>query len=260
VTIEVLVDPQAHPIIAHRGASGLAPENTVAAFDLAISQGAEAFELDVRLTADGIPVVCHDALLDRTTDATGELVRRRLSDLAGIDAGARFTADGATYPHRGVGVRIPTLRHVLERYPRLPFLIELKVAKAQWAVREDLRRTGAEDRAIVASFSESALGAFREPPFRIGASRAGIVELAVRSALRLAPRDRGYSAYAVPDRYKNRIRVPTARFVAAAKRLGCPVHVWTVNDATLARDLWDRGVAGVITNFPAMMVEARGRS
>ena len=256
MTAELLIDPEAHPIIAHRGASSLAPENTIAAFDLAVAQGADALELDVRLTADGVPVVCHDHLLNRTTNQSGELVRRRVADLAGVDAGARFTMDGSTFPHRGRGVQIPTLRQVLIRYA-LPLLVELKVAKAQWAVREELRRAGAERRVVVASFSESALLAFREPPFLISASRRGIAELATTSLLGLRPRNRGYSVYAVPHRYKDRVPVPTPRFVASARRLGCPVHVWTINDVALAHELWARAVSGVVTDNPAAMLAAR---
>src|SRR5580765_3256853 len=96
-----LLDLSARPIIAHRGASGAAPENTLAAFELAVRQGADAFELDVRLTADGVPVVLHDPTLDRTTDRAGPLAALRVADLKGIDAGARFTLDrGESFPFR----------------------------------------------------------------------------------------------------------------------------------------------------------------
>jgi glycerophosphoryl diester phosphodiesterase len=67
-TMNPLLDLSSRPIIAHRGASGSAPENTIAAFERAVRQGADAIELDVRLTADGVPVVLHDATLDRTTE------------------------------------------------------------------------------------------------------------------------------------------------------------------------------------------------
>ena len=71
-----------------------------------------------------------------------------------------------------------------------------------------------------------------------------------------APRAR-YRAYAVPDRFRDRIHVPTARFISAARRAGCPVHVWTVNDPERAGYLWGKGAAGVITNFPAEIVGKR---
>lgn len=259
MTNEVLLDTGRHPIIGHRGASGSAPENTLPSFDLALAQGAEALELDVRLSADGIPVVFHDPTLERTTDRAGPVAACRAADLAAIDAGARFTGDGgATFPFRGHGIGVPTLAHVLERFPETPLLIELKIAEAGRSAREVVERHGALGRVVVASFLESALEAFgRGPSVRLGASRRGILAHAVRAFLRLPPASRGYSAYAVPDRYKGRIPVPTARFVRGAHALGCPVHVWTVNEVAVASRLWDLGANGMITNFPARLLQAR---
>ena len=255
----LLLDLKERPIIGHRGASGLAPENTVVSFDLARSQGADAFEFDIRLTADAVPVVFHDATLDRTTDATGPLEARTLADLNGIDAGARFTMDGATFPYRGQGIRIPTLADVLARYAGLPMLIELKLAAAGGPVRRALLAAGAAGQAVVASFQFKAVEPFRGPPFQPGASRREIVDLALRSILRLTPKHQGVLFYSVPDRYRGWIPVPTRRFVRNASILGCPVHVWTVNDPTTAEALWSIGCAGMITNFPGLLREARDR-
>lgn len=258
MTAELLLDPTARPIIAHRGASGLAPENTTAAFDLAVDQGAEAFELDVRLSADGVAVVLHDPTLDRTTDRTGLAAALPASGVTSADAGARFTLDGgATYPFRDRGVHVPTLRRVLERYPDTPLLVELKVTEAAATVRDEIARVSAQGRVVVASFSDRALEGFRQAPYLAGASRRSIAALAARSWAGLRPKSRGDRLFAVPRRYRNLVPVPTRRFVAAAHRLGCPVHVWTVNDPGVARELWNRGANGMITNDPARMVEAR---
>ncbi|MHB1328839.1 MAG: glycerophosphodiester phosphodiesterase, partial [Gemmatimonadales bacterium] len=83
-----LLDPDRHLIVGHRGASGSAPENTVASFDLAVALGAEAFELDVRITADGVPVVFHDPTLDRTTGQSGSIRTSTATQLGRLDAGA----------------------------------------------------------------------------------------------------------------------------------------------------------------------------
>ncbi len=249
----------AHPIIGHRGASGLAPENTVPSFDLALAEGAEAFEFDVRLTRDRVPVVFHDSTLDRTTDANGPLGERALQDLATVDAGAGFTPDaGRSRPFRGQGVRIPTLAEVLARYPEIPFLLELKEVEAAEPVAADLSRAGAEDRVVVASFLDEALVPFRRPPFRPGASRREIIRLTLGALVGRRVDDPAL-AYAVPDRYRNLVPVATPRFVRAAARLGKPVHVWTVNDPVRANRLWDAGCAGMITNFPGLLLEARRR-
>jgi glycerophosphoryl diester phosphodiesterase len=179
----------------------------------------------------------------------------RQGDLSAIDAGARFTVDGA-YPFRDRSVTIPTLRSVLERYPDTPLLVEIKVALAQRPVREELVRAGAERRTVVAAFDANALAAFRDPPFQAGASRRDIVALKAASLLRLPPANRGVRAYAVPHRYRNRIFVPSQSFIRAAHRLQVPVHVWTVDDPMLAVGLWRSGVSGIITNVPGVMVGA----
>jgi glycerophosphoryl diester phosphodiesterase len=261
VTADLLLDTGGHPIIGHRGASGEAPENTIAAFDHALAQGAEALEFDVRLSADGVPVVFHDPTLDRTTSASGPLRAHTATELAALDAGARFTPDGgATFPFRDRGVAVPTLAAVLERFPDTPLLIELKVEEAGAPSREQISRFGALGRVVVASFLETALMSYGSGPgVRLGASRRGIARHAARAWLRLPPRHDGYSLYAVPDRYKGRVVVPTRRFVRAAHRLGCPVHVWTVNDEAVAEGLWDAGANGMITNFPARLLAARQR-
>ena len=95
--------------IAHRGASSYAPENTLAAFDLALTMGARHLELDVELTSDGHVVVIHDDTLDRTTDGSGPVTARTLAELRRLDAGRWF---GPAF----AGERIPTYEDVLERY------------------------------------------------------------------------------------------------------------------------------------------------
>ena len=83
----ILVDPLARPVIAHRGASGFFPENTLLAFRKAIEVGADALEFDVRVTEDGIPVVIHDSTVDRTTDGVGVVSEMTLAAMTEFDAG-----------------------------------------------------------------------------------------------------------------------------------------------------------------------------
>ncbi len=260
MTAEILLDLEGRPVVAHRGAAAHSPENTLPAFELAASVGTDAFELDVRVSADGVPVVCHDPTLDRTTDRTGAVASLPVSSIQAADAGARFSLDGgATRPFMGRGVRIPRLEEVLERFPEMPLLVELKTVDAAGPVQQVLLRHGAVARAVIASFSHAAIRPFLAPPWLAGASRRGIAELAIRSRLGLQPRARGYRLFAVPHRYKGRITVPTRAFVGAARRLGAPVHVWTVDDPATARHLWALGVAGIITNDPATIRAARER-
>lgn len=252
-----LLSLDARPVIAHRGASADAPENTLEALALAVAQRADVIEVDVRLTRDGVPVLLHDPTLDRTTDRAGDVARLTLEEVRAADAGAGFRGPDGAVPWRRRGVRVPTLAQALDAVRDTPMLLELKAAEAQEAVAALLSQRGEVERCAVASFRRGALGAFREGGFIVGSSRPDVAQLLVLSRLRLpAPRPRA-RFLAVPWRWKNRIEVPRARFVAAARRHGQPVHVWTVDDAEVARLLWSRGVSGIITNRPAYMREVR---
>jgi glycerophosphoryl diester phosphodiesterase len=252
-----LLDLSARPVIAHRGASAYAPENTLAAFELAVTQGADALELDVRLTRDGAPVVLHDPTLDRTTNLAGPVRGRTLAELRQADAGFRFTPDrGASTPYRGAGLQLPTLAEVLWAFPAMPVMIEVKEPEVQEAVRRVLLEEEACGRCVVASERLEALEMFREEPFACGAAGAEISELYWYALFRRSRPTPRYRALSVPLRYRG-LPVPTRLFVAAARRLGCPVHVWTVNDAATARRLWARGVAGIVTNVPDVVRAAR---
>ncbi len=252
-----LLDPAARLVIGHRGASGVAPENTLVGFQLAVEQGADALELDVHATADDVPVVLHDPTLERTTDRAGAVAALPLARVREADAGARFSPDGGrTYPWRGRGVAVPTLAEVLDALPQCPLLIEIKVPGAQDAVRRVLLAHQAAGRCVVASAEHAALAAFADPPFVRGGSRREALRLWAGVLVGLPPRRVRYGVLALPER-RGGLPVLTRRFVAAARRLGCAVHAWTVNDPAAARALWARGVSGIITDVPAAIAAAR---
>ncbi len=248
-------------MIGHRGASGHAPENTLESFALAVEQGAEAVELDVRRSADGEAMVIHDATLDRTTDARGAVATLAREWIQAADAGFGYSDDGgASFPWRGRGVRVPSLRDLLERFPALPLLIELKEAEVAEPVRRLLLEHEAAGRCVVASADEAALAPFRDPRFLIGGSRRTILQLWLRALAGLgAPRSHPH-AYSVPDYFRDMLHVPTPGFIRAAREAGSAVHVWTVNDPARAVVLWRRGACGMITNYPAVLREARERA
>ena len=213
-----LLDLGARPVIGHRGASGSAPENTLHGLRArARSSGADAFELDVRLTRDGAPVVIHDATLDRTTDRTGPVRGQTLADLRGADAGCRFTPDGGhTLPFRSTNVRIPTLAEVLWAFPTVPVLIEVKEPEVQEAVRRVLLERNAADRCVLASEDERALESFDEPPFVRGASAAEIWGALPGGAPSPPASPRRVPAALGPGRHRV-LPVPTRQFVRAAR-------------------------------------------
>ncbi len=140
--------------IAHRGGAKVRPENTIAAFDGALTEQVDGFELDVRLSRDGEVVVIHDDTLDRTTNATGAVGQRwRLTNwrasMPDIDS-----PTNERFPFRGQGVGVPRLRDVLTRYRDTPIVVELKGQSRELAERtaEIIRQTDAVDRVIIGGF------------------------------------------------------------------------------------------------------------
>ncbi|HET6701587.1 MAG TPA: glycerophosphodiester phosphodiesterase family protein, partial [Gemmatimonadaceae bacterium] len=238
-----------------------APENTMPSFLRAIEQGVDAIELDVHVTADDMPVVMHDPTVMRTTSGQGAIATMSWRQLRELDAGARFTADaGATFPFREQGIRVPTVEQVLEAIPSdLPMLIEVKALHAQWPLRRVLERFNAAPRCVVAAFEAGSLNAFVDPPFTCGASRRDVVTLMARTAAGLAPGRVPYRAICPPNEYYG-VPVPISLIVRGAKRLGVPVHVWTVDEPREARRLWAQGVNGIISNAPRKILEERKRT
>jgi glycerophosphoryl diester phosphodiesterase len=260
--------PVGRPLVyAHRGGAALRPENTIAAFDHGLALGADGLELDVRLSSDGVVMVHHDALLDRTTDARGPLAGRTAAELGAVDAGHRFqprdAGNGAGFPFRGQGIGIPTLASVLQRYPGVPLIIELKVDGEEIALRtvDVVRQAGALGRVALGSFSGRALRAARraEPGLRTGAGREETRWALYRGWVGWPLGRPRYQEFQVPER-SGRTTVVSRRFVEHAHRAGVAVKVWTVDEAPDMTRLLDWGVDGIISDRPdvaAAVVSAR---
>lgn len=253
---------------AHRGGAALRPENTIAAFDHGLALGADGLEFDVRLSRDGVAVVHHDEMLDRTTDGSGPLAALTAAELAGLDAGYHFrpapddgtVQDAGAFPFRGKGVRIPTLAEVLAGYPAARFIIELKLDEPELArlVVAAVRAAGAVERVSLGSFGSRVLREARrlEPRLRTGASREE-TRWALYKSWVFVPWGRpAYQEFQVPER-SGSTRVVSPRFVRAAHRAGIDVKVWTVNDPADMARLLGWGVDALITDRPDRAVAAR---
>jgi glycerophosphoryl diester phosphodiesterase len=230
----ILLDPLARPVVAHRGASGDWPENTLLAFSRAVEAGADALECDVRISADGVPVIIHDPTLDRTTGGRGPVHRLPLAALRTLDAGR--------------GERIPTLDDLLDGFPDTPVILEIKDARAAGPVRRVLEAHQAQGRVLVASFDPRALRPFGHG-FARAASRPEVGMFLAAARMGLPPFRTRFRAFTVPET-SGRITIVEPRFAGRARRLGLPVHVWTVDDPARGARLREMGVAGIITNFP----------
>jgi glycerophosphoryl diester phosphodiesterase len=255
--MNVLLDPESRPVIGHRGNRAFAPENTIESFAQAVALGADAIEFDVRLSADGIPVVHHDPTLARTTDGTGEISRLNFSELRQFDAGANFSPDGGkTFPYRGAGHRIPGFEEVVDAFPTTPLLIEIKTPLAARAVREVLEAKKAEERALVDAFDELSIRVFEGSRIAYGASRNGVARLMSQVVLGIPPSAMNYSALCVPLSYKG-LPLPVRGFAKAGRTHNVRVHVWTINNPEVAVSLWKSGVNGIISDDPGLMLKAR---
>lgn len=213
-------------IIGHRGAAGLAPENTLPSFQRAVELGVDAIELDVHYQ-DGRLWVIHDAKLDRTTSGSGPLYAQTTAQLRGLDAGN--------------GSKIPFLEEVMELIPPSLLLnVELKGAGTAPPVAQFLR-TSTHTRLLVSSFNHAELRAF--------ADLAPDIPIAP-----LFDRWRGDPVATGQDfdsQYVNlSARITTRERCAEINKAGMQVLTYTVNEVSLARKLASFGVAGIFTDFP----------
>lgn len=252
-------------LVAHRGGSHLAPENTLAAFDRAATLGADAIETDVRLSADGVVMVFHDEDTARLTGEAGTIEARTAAELGALDAAFSFSADGGgSFPLRGAGLRVPTLAEALRRHPRMRFNVDAKSADPALAdaLARVIQEARAEERVCVGSF-------FDGQAERLGALLPGICRflpeqaatrhvLAAKSGAAPVGLPGGYDLADLPARMGD-LTVVDAPVLDHFHRLGIPVHVWTVDEEDEMRALLDLGVDGLVTDRPDVLARVLGR-
>ena len=242
-------------LIAHRGGSGLAPENTLPAFlNGAERWAADMIELDVQASADGRCVVIHDAAVDRTTDGTGPVASKTFAELRELDAGYRFTPDGgASHPFRGQSVRIPTIEEVLEALPAIRITVEVKSGSAQAPLFAAIRRFNARDRVIAAGMFDRDRSLFPTYDGPISGSLEELKPFWMRHRVGLgwvkAPH---CDVVQIPEVWNGR-RLVTPRLARDLRRHGIPLHVWTVNEPADMHRLLDWGVEGLISDRPDIL-------
>jgi glycerophosphoryl diester phosphodiesterase len=234
----ILLDPDARLVVGHRGASGECPENTLLSFDRALEQQADALEFDVRVTADGVPVVMHDATVDRTTNGSGAVRSHRLEWIQELDAGG--------------GQCVPTLDEVLRRYSDTPCIIEIKEPAASKPALDAIVHLDASDRVLIGSFVHAALRPFAAAGLHRSASRRETALSWAASRIGLPVPGFGFEAFTVPEWHRS-LRIVDLALVRTARRARRPVHVWTVDDPAHAERLRALGVSGIITNYPSRM-------
>jgi glycerophosphoryl diester phosphodiesterase len=232
-------------IIAHRGASGNAPENTLAAFRKAVALGATFIETDLQLSRDARFVAIHDATVNRTTNGHGAVHDMALADLRKLDAGSWFGSEFA-------GERIPTLEEILEFSKKndVVFYLEIKPGAAwggEHALIGALRETGEIPRVVVISFDAAIVLNLRkiEPTLMTGLLYDGQIENPLDKAVEIGARQVAVRGDLV-----------TPALIARAKKKDLQVVCWTVNHPAHMRMLAAAGVDGIMSDYPDRLVAA----
>jgi glycerophosphoryl diester phosphodiesterase len=243
--ISKIVDLKRPTVFAHRGSSAYAPENTLAAFNLAIEQHADAIELDAKLSADGQIVVMHDASVDRTTNGTGLVKSLALAELKSLEAGGKFNPQFS-------GEKIPTLSEVFEQVGQKIFInVELTNYSSPSddlpeKVAHLVRKFKLESMVLLSSFNPIALIRARKvlPMLPMGfLTLTGFGKITFYSHLiRFGPRLAFHPTTADASE----------KLIAAVHRRNCRVHVYTVNQPEEMRRLFTAGVDGIFTDDPLL--------
>lgn len=232
-------------VIAHRGASGHAPENTFAAFRRALALGATFVETDLQLTRDARFVAIHDDTVNRTTNGQGAVHDLTLADLRKLDAGSWFGSEFA-------GERIPTLEEILEFSKKhdVVFYLELKPGGSwggEHALIGALRESGEIPRSVVISFDAGILASIRkiEPTLMTGLLYDGQLDDPLDRAIEIGARQVAVRGDLV-----------TPWMLGQARRRDLQIVCWTVNHPAHMRQLAAAGVDGIMSDYPERLIAA----
>lgn len=247
-------------MFAHRGGAGLFPENTIYAFKQAIEKyKVDALEIDVHLTKDGEPIVIHDDTLERTTNGKGHVSETTLKEIKKLDAGYNFTPDGGkTFPYRGKGITVPTLKEVLLEFQSSQVGINIEIKLGYKNIENKIYNMivglNMMDYCLVNSGYYTVMERFRKINKRgipVGADTFSGAKAYFSSKLNLKPLFKVKAdALQLPYKYKNKIPLITENLVKLCKSSGVKLHIWTIDDKDLMRKLLDLGVDGIMSDYP----------
>ncbi len=258
---QVPVTKQDFVVIAHRGASAYAPENTLPAFEKALEMKADWIELDLHASKDGMAIVIHDASLERTTSGQGLVKEKTWEELSGLDAGQWFEEEFK-------GTKIPSLPEVLQQVNgKAKLLIELKVDE-QGNIYPDLVNKVAQDIADAEAHEWCILQAFNSEYLEEIKNRQLKTEYHKLIVDEFSPLpiyvDEGVKWGYLPDNLGFQALNPyyvtlTPGRIQALHRKGLKVFPYTVNDVADMRLLLNWGVDGLITNYPDKAMELKNK-
>jgi glycerophosphoryl diester phosphodiesterase len=276
--VSVLVNPKAPSkpyydgvtgtlVIAHQGGDGVWPGDTMYAFEKAVEIGADVLEMDAHITKDGRIVLMHDETVDDTTDGTGLIEEMTLDELKQLDAAHDWSNDdGQTFPYRGMGIQVPTLNELFEKFPQMRYVIEIKLTQnpIDKPMCNLLRKYNMQDKVVIASFHDEAMKNFRVtcPEVATSASRTEVRNYVLLGKAFLwgfyFPK---FQSVQPPFDPKDSLNIPimTKRFIRESHAKNIHVEPWTVDDPALMKQYIEWGVDGIMTDRPDLMVEILGK-
>ena len=276
--ISVLVNPKAPSkpyydgmkgtlVIAHQGGDGVWPGDTMYAFEKAVAIGVDVLEMDAHITKDGRIVLMHDETVDNTTDGTGLIEEMTLDELKQLDAAHDWSNDdGQTFPYRGMGIQVPTLDELFEKFPQMRYVIEIKLTQnpIDKPMCDLLRKYNMQDKVVIASFHDEAMKNFRVtcPEVATSASRTEVRNYVLLGKAFLwgfyFPK---FQSVQPPFDPKDSLNIPimTKRFIRESHAKNIHVEPWTVDDPELMKQYIEWGVDGIMTDRPDLMVELIGK-
>ena len=237
-------------ILAHRGASGYAPENTMEAFELAVKMGADGLEFDVHFTADGEVVICHDEKIDRTSNGQGLVTDYTLSELKSFDFGYHFNGE------KRKGVKIPTLDEVYELVSPLDMIVNVEIKSNDPEIIKacDIiaARHGMKEKLIYSSFNHFQIQRMKE--YDPNSFIAPLYKIDMLNPWNYCL---DIGAKAVHPKYIQIKRIKD--YVKNCHDRGIRVHTYTVNTKEDMVFFLNEGVDGIVTNYPDLGIEIRDR-
>jgi glycerophosphoryl diester phosphodiesterase len=260
-------NPTTPLVIAHQGGDGIRPGDTLLAFQNAVDIGADVLEMDAHITKDRQIVLMHDERVDRTTDGQGLIEDLTLAELQKLDAAYKWSNDnGKSFPYRGQGVQVPTLKELFEKFPQKRYLIEIKLTEdpIHQPLCDLIREYNMQDKVIIASFHDDAMSLFREtcPEIATSASKGEVTPFILLGKLYLSgwlsPK---YQSLQVPYETSESYGIPvmTERFIRETHAKNVHVEPWTVDDPELMKLYIQWGVDGIITDRPDLMLQVLGK-
>ncbi len=245
-------------VIPHAGGDALFPENTLYAYEHSIAMGGDVIDIDVSLTADGVPIAFHDSTLERTTNGIGRVQDATLADLADLDAAWNFHPE-QHYPLRGQGITIPTIEAILTEFPHTLATLDLKDLRTEavepiCSLLTALRRT---NDVYVGVDTDEQVMLFRQSCPQVHTSGTTAERRATRAA-----RGAGDSTFVsaqlvgqpafLADDGSRRI---SADYLEFSHHLGTAVLTWVVDDPADMTDLIEMGIDGIYTRRPDVMIQ-----